>query len=119
MKNMSMSVWVEARELKFCMNMLCLFKYEIAYSDLEFFGIHLRVFLKNPRIFFKNGQYMSKSVWVEARELKFYTNMLCLFKYEIAYSDLEFFGIRLVFLKNPRIFFKNGQYMSKSVWIEA
>jgi hypothetical protein len=23
---------------------------------MEFFGIYLRVFLKNPKIFFKNGQ---------------------------------------------------------------
>jgi anaerobic ribonucleoside-triphosphate reductase len=36
--------------------MLCKVKYKIAYSDLEFFGIRLRVFLKNLRIFFKNGQ---------------------------------------------------------------
>jgi hypothetical protein len=28
----------------------------IAYSDLKFFGIRLRVFLKNPEIFFQNCQ---------------------------------------------------------------
>jgi hypothetical protein len=30
-KNVSKSVWVEARELKFCMNMLCYVKYKMAY----------------------------------------------------------------------------------------
>jgi hypothetical protein len=35
-------------------NSKTLSKYKL--SDLEFFGIHLIVFLKNPRIFFKNGQ---------------------------------------------------------------
>jgi hypothetical protein len=55
-KNWSKSVWVEVRELKFGMNMLCLVKYKIAYSGSEFFRICQRVFLKNPEIFFKNGQ---------------------------------------------------------------
>jgi hypothetical protein len=32
-----MSVWVEAGELKFCMNMLYHFKLKTAYSDLDFF----------------------------------------------------------------------------------
>jgi hypothetical protein len=50
------SVWKHARELKFCMNMLCEVKFKIEYSGLEFFGIRLRVFLKNPEIFFKNCQ---------------------------------------------------------------
>jgi hypothetical protein len=64
-----------------------------------------RVFLKNPEIFFKN---LAKSVCVQARELKFCMNMLCYFKYEIAYSNLELNEIRLSgFLKNPDIFLKN------------
>jgi hypothetical protein len=28
----------------------------LAYSDLKFFGIRLRIFMKNPEIFFKNCQ---------------------------------------------------------------
>jgi hypothetical protein len=70
---------------------------------LEFFRICYRVFLKNPEVFFKNGQK-------QARELNFCMNMFRYIKYKIVYSELEFFGIRLrVFLKNPEIFFKNGQ----------
>jgi hypothetical protein len=55
-KNVSKSFWVEARELKFGMNMLCQVEYKIAYSDLEFFRICQRVFLKNTKIFLKKGQ---------------------------------------------------------------
>jgi hypothetical protein len=55
-KNLSKSIWVEDRELKFCRNKICYVKYKIANSGLEFFGIRSRVFLKNPEIFFKNGQ---------------------------------------------------------------
>jgi hypothetical protein len=61
-KNVSKPVWLQARELKFCMPMLCYFKYKIAYSGLDFFGIFYRVFLKNPEIFFKNGQNGQKFV---------------------------------------------------------
>jgi hypothetical protein len=63
-KNVSKPIWLQARALKICMNKHCWIKYEIAYPNLEFFEIRLRVFLKNLRIFFKN---VSKSVWVEAR----------------------------------------------------
>jgi hypothetical protein len=60
-KNGSKSVWVQARELKFCMNMLCLFEYEIAYSNLQFFEMQLSGFLKNPDIFLKNVKNVLKS----------------------------------------------------------
>jgi hypothetical protein len=69
----SKSFWVEARELKFRMNM----RHQTTYSDLFFFEIRLKVFLKNSEIYLKNGQKKSKSVWVEARELKFCMIMLC------------------------------------------
>jgi hypothetical protein len=55
-KNLSKSVWVAGRELKFGMNMCCLLKNINGYSNLEFFEIRLRVFLKNSEIFLKNGQ---------------------------------------------------------------
>jgi hypothetical protein len=94
-KNLFKYVWAQAREMKFCMNMLCLVKFKIAYSSLEFLGIRLKVSLKNLRTFFKNGQNLSKSVWVEIRELKFCMNMLCYVEYEITYPS-------------PRSFFKHG-----------
>jgi hypothetical protein len=49
--------------------MLCLFKYEIVYSNLEFFEIRLSGFLKNPDIFLKKCE---KCV----EELKFCMNEL-------------------------------------------
>jgi hypothetical protein len=44
---------------------------------MDYFEIRLRVLLKNSEIHLKNGQKKSKSVWVEAGELKFVMNMLC------------------------------------------
>jgi hypothetical protein len=55
-KNMSKAVWVAGRELKFGMNMRCLLTNINGYSNLEFFEIRSRVFLKNSEIFLKNGQ---------------------------------------------------------------
>jgi hypothetical protein len=55
-KNLSKLVWVAGRKLKISMNMRCLLTNEIGYSNLEFFEIGLRVFLKNSEIFLKNGQ---------------------------------------------------------------
>jgi hypothetical protein len=52
----SKPVGVQARELKFCMNKLFWIKYEIAYSNLEYFEIRLSGFLKNPDIFLKKCQ---------------------------------------------------------------
>jgi hypothetical protein len=52
----NVSVWVQASDLKFCMNMLCYSEYEIAYSNLEFFQIRLSGSLKNPDIFWKKCQ---------------------------------------------------------------
>jgi hypothetical protein len=68
------SVWVAGRELKLGMNMRCLLKNINGYSNLDFFEIRLRVFLKNSEIFLKNGQKFVKSVWVAGRELKFHIN---------------------------------------------
>jgi hypothetical protein len=68
-KNLSKSVWVQARDMEFCMNMLCLFEYEIAYSNLEFFEIRFSGFLKNSDIFLRKCQ---KCV----EELKFCMNEL-------------------------------------------
>jgi hypothetical protein len=68
-KILSKSIWEQTRELKFCMNMLSKFKYEIAYSNLEFFGIRSSGFLKNPDIFLSKCQ---KCV----EELKFCMNEL-------------------------------------------
>jgi hypothetical protein len=66
-------------------------------SNLEFFEICLRVFLKNTEIFLKKA----------GRELKFGMNMCCLLININGYSNLEFFEIRLrVFLKNSEIFLK-------------
>jgi hypothetical protein len=62
-----MSVWVEARELKICMVMLCLLQHQTTYSDLDFFEIHLRVLLKNSEIFLENVNNLAISVWVETR----------------------------------------------------
>jgi hypothetical protein len=64
------------------MKMLCWFKYEIAYLNLEFFEIRLSGFLKNPDFFLKKFQ---KCV----EELKFCMNELFnnLFK---AFSFLKF-----------------------------
>jgi hypothetical protein len=89
--------------------MLYYFKLKTAYSGLEFFEIHLRIFLKFFEIFlkklFKNS---AMSVWVEVRELKFCMNMLC-------YSDLDFFEIRLrVLLKNSAIFLKKSHQKNPS-----
>jgi hypothetical protein len=63
------------------MNLLCMFEYEIAYSNLEVFEIRL----KNPNIFLKKCQ---KCV----EELKFCMNELFnnLFK---AFSFLKFRGV--------------------------
>jgi hypothetical protein len=44
---LSKSVWVAGRELKFGINMRCLLTIINEYSNLEFFEIRLRVFLKN------------------------------------------------------------------------
>jgi hypothetical protein len=57
--------------------MLCKLKHEKNYSDLDYFEIRLRVLLKNSEIYLKNGQKNSKSVWIEAVELKFGMNMVC------------------------------------------
>jgi hypothetical protein len=55
-KNLSKSVWVAGRGLKFGKNMRCLLKNINGYSNWEFFEIRSRVFLKNSEIFLKNGQ---------------------------------------------------------------
>jgi hypothetical protein len=54
---LSKSVWVEARELKFCM--LYLFNHLTAYSDLEFVRKSLKNFLKNSKIFWTKCQKLS------------------------------------------------------------
>jgi hypothetical protein len=59
------------------MNIVYYFKLKTLYSDLDYFEIRLRVLLKNSEIFLKNVKIFTLSVWVEARELKFYMNMLC------------------------------------------
>jgi hypothetical protein len=93
----SKSVWVEARELKFLE-----FAKEFSWKILKFSS--------------KIVKNMSKSVWVQTRELKFRMNMLCLFKYEISYSNLEFFEIRLKgFLKSLDIFLKKCQKCVKEL----
>jgi hypothetical protein len=79
-KNVSKSVWVQARELKFYMNMLCFFKYEVVYSNLEFFEIRSSGFLKTFDYFLKKCQ---KCVV----ELKFCMNELFLL-FEISRSSL-------------------------------
>jgi hypothetical protein len=58
------------------------------YSDFDYFEIRLRVLLKNSKIYLKNGQKISKSVWVETGKLKFGKNMFCKFKLKTAkYSE--------------------------------
>jgi hypothetical protein len=51
------------------MKMLCWFKYEVAYSNLEFFETRLSGFLKNPDVFLKKCQKYFE-------ELKFCMNEL-------------------------------------------
>jgi hypothetical protein len=47
-------------------------------------------------------------------------NMLYYFKLKTAYSDLDFFEIRLrVLLKNSEIILKKCQKKTLSVWVEA
>jgi hypothetical protein len=69
--------------------MLCWLKYEIAYSNLEFFEVRLSGFLKNPDIFIRKCQ---KCV----EELKFCMNEL--FNVVIkAFSFLKFREVHLGF----------------------
>jgi hypothetical protein len=82
--NVPKSVLVQARELKFWINMLCLFKYEIANSNLEFFETCLSGFLKNPDIFLKICQKCVK-------ELKFCMNELFNNVFKISRSSLWIF----------------------------
>jgi hypothetical protein len=72
-KNLSKSVWV-ARELKFCMNMLCWFKYEIVDSNLEFFEIRVSDFVKNPDIFLRQCQKCVEELKVR-NKWKVYTRL--------------------------------------------
>jgi hypothetical protein len=72
---------------------------QYAYLILKISEICLRVFLKKNLIFtWKNVKNLSKSVWVEAGELKFCMNMLYLFKLKTAYSDLELEEFSIDFL---------------------
>jgi hypothetical protein len=82
-------VWVETREFKFCMNMLCLLQHQTSYSDLDFFEICLSVILRFLKFSWKNVNKKSKSVWVEAGELKFCMNMLHYDVFKGWFSDFE------------------------------
>jgi hypothetical protein len=66
--------------------------------------------MKFARVLLKiSAKKISKSVWVEAGELKFFLNMLYYFKLKTAYSDLEFLENHLEFSEFFEIFLKKCQ----------
>jgi hypothetical protein len=94
-------VWVEARELKFGLNMLCQLKQKSACLILEMFEISFRI---SRRILIFLGK-ISKFVLVHLDSSLTMEILLCYLTHKTAWLNLEFFEIRLrVFLKNSKFF---------------